>query len=150
MSNKTLCAVFFLPLIAILVGCGASGEPGSGHATISSITGPLAALKGTEFTITGSQFSNLIGRDVTIEFRASSGRPFHDGTSATVVVPGTIRSETRITGMSPRARLSGRGTAHVRVRFDSGLMAESRDPIAVFEAPLIWDLGRWNQAAWGP
>ena len=147
--SKRIVITVLGALLAALPGCGSSGAAGAGHASIASITRPLSALSGSAFTITGSNFSNLAGHRVTVYFTATSGTPFEGGTSDTVRVRGTITSDTTITGMSPPALLSGRGTARVRVQFASGLIAEAPEPIALFEAPRIWDLGRWNQADWG-
>lgn len=121
---------------AVTPGCGSGGEGGTsgspaGAVVVSTVTTPLFNTTAAPFTVTGSGFATLAGPTVTVRFTATSGTPFAGGTSAFADVPGTVVSDTVVTGISP----VGPGptfTATVTVILPSTVQGTSAGPIATF------------------
>jgi hypothetical protein len=138
--------LFVLACSGLAVGCG-GGSPsqvlGYGSIAVTSISGPASGSAPTALTITGGDFSQLVGTSCTVRFRATSGTPFHGGTSAEAEVTGTITSPTTIDVTSPGAVICGSASimAYVTVLLPSGVSGTSATPIAVFNAPTLGSLG---------
>lgn len=124
--------------------CG--GGNSSGDVTlprVDAIAPQLAASTPTPFTITGLRFDSALGSMVVVSFDVEGGAtPFLGGFSSHAEVPGTVASDSTITGVSPPAVLSGVGQipARVTVRFPGGFEASSSTQIAVFQGPTVTGL----------
>ena len=122
--------VLLLPATA----CGNStSSPGASDIQVDDITSPFAVFVSTPFTITGANFLSVVGTDATVRFTATGGvTPFAGGTSATTDVPGTVTSNTQVTGMSPTSAFVGSFSAYVTVILPSTASGTSATPIAEF------------------
>jgi hypothetical protein len=148
-----------LALVSSAVGCGGSGPAtlvGVGTITVSCIDlgdGACNAVTPcvpdafpstpTEFVITGINFETTTGTTATVVFRALGGAtPFLGGTSAVAEVPGEVRSDTTICGITPTALVCGVASvdATVEVILESGVKDDSTSGPAftiTFNAPVV-------------
>ena len=143
-SSKRLGGVVVLicTLGGLMAGCGGGSDAqllAFGSITVTSVTGPVPGPTPTLMTITGGDYSELVGTMCTVRFTASSGTPFLGGSSPTVDVPGTITSPTTIDVTSPPAVVCGPAsiTAFVTVILPSGVSGTSAGPIATFVGPMM-------------
>ncbi len=143
MSWKSIgCVLLASSLVFGAVGCGTQEvQGGFGSFTLTSVApNPVPGMIPTPITITGGDFSNMIGTVVDVEFAAPAGTiPFLGGTSDEVTVEGTITSATTIDTTSPRAVICGPTSvsAAVRVTLPSGVWGSSVVPLITFEAPTV-------------
>ena len=122
-------------LALLVTACGDTSSPGFGTITVTGVTDA-----GGTSTITGGDFSLIVGEQVEVTYTATAGTPFLGGTSSVVTVPGTITSSSTISSVTPDVVVCGVAMveATIAVTLNSGVMGTSGGAaIASFAAPTI-------------
>jgi hypothetical protein len=150
---RRLAIVAAVGLIGILAGCGNEtvglgfGDIVLTEINLDAVAGPAGCVPltpgvadpfpttPTEFAISGTGFSTVIGNAVTVRFYASASAlayvpgplPFLGGTSGTVDVVGTVFSDTLVCGTTPPVLICGPASvvAFVEVILQSGVRDDS-------------------------
>jgi len=150
MHNR-VCRLVPALLLAMLVAMTLSGCSDDGSSlyppTLSSLGGPVVVNTPTAFTATGNGFAQGSG-SASVRFRATSGTPFAGGTSDEATVTGMVIDNTTIRGMTPVALISGLANIEVSVTNPAGRSSNTINE--QMTAPMIWGLGLWGGANYGP
>jgi len=136
------CVLLASTLVFGAVGCGSqSGIVGYGSFAVTSVApNPVPGMIPTAVTITGGDWSNVIGTQVEVKWVAPAGTiPFLGGTSNQTTSIGTITSATTIATVTPRAVICGPASLDVivNITMPSGVWGSSVVPIITFLAPTM-------------
>ncbi|MHC4933752.1 MAG: hypothetical protein ACYTGV_16350, partial [Planctomycetota bacterium] len=115
------------------LGCSDTFDPATSDLPVATTAGTFAATVSSPFSVTGAGFGQVVSNQAQVIFTASAGTPFDGGTKDTIDLPGSVDSDTLITGASPLAVIAGpvSFTAQVHVTLPGGR------PIAAGEVDFL-------------